>query len=99
MQSASRTLYQAEDLWYHIYGDERGILALGYAEPAADAAFHHQYFDYPVRAEQAAERARELSEGGFNVWHCAHLLTAKRRVMDADRRAREQMCNGITSRI
>jgi P4 family phage/plasmid primase-like protien len=82
MQSASRTLYQAEDLWYHIYGDERGILALGYAEPAADAAFHHQYFDYPVRAEQAAERARELSEGGFNVWHCAHLLTAKRRVKE-----------------
>jgi P4 family phage/plasmid primase-like protien len=82
MQSASRTLYQAEDLWYHIYGDERGILALGYAEPAPDAAFHHQYFDYPVRAEQAAERARELSEGGFNVWHCAHLLTAKRRVKE-----------------
>jgi len=75
-------LYQAEDLWYHIYGDERGILALGYAEPAADAAFHHQYFDYPVRTEQAAERARELSEGGFNVWHCAHLLTAKRRVKE-----------------
>jgi P4 family phage/plasmid primase-like protien len=82
MQSASRTLYQAEDLWHHIYGDERGILALGYAEPAADAAFHHQYFDYPVRAEQAAERARELSESGFNVWHCAHLLTAKRRVKE-----------------
>jgi len=75
-------LYQPEDLWYHIYGDERGILALGYAEPAADAAFHHQYFDYPVRAEQAAERARELSEGGFNVWHCAHLLTAKQRVKE-----------------
>src|SRR5215218_801546 len=82
MQSASKSVYQAEDLWHHIYGDERGILALGYAEPAADAAFHHQYFDYPVRAEQAAERARELSEGGFNVWHCAHLLTAKRRVKE-----------------
>jgi hypothetical protein len=82
MQSASNAVYQAEDLWHHIYGDERGILALGYAEPAADAAFHHQYFDYPVRAEQAAERARELSEGGFNVWHCAHLLTAKRRVKE-----------------
>jgi P4 family phage/plasmid primase-like protien len=82
MHSASRTLYQAEDLWHHIYGDERGILALGYAEPAADAVFYHQYFDYPVRAEQAAERARELSEGGFNVWHCAHLLTAKRRVKE-----------------
>jgi P4 family phage/plasmid primase-like protien len=82
MQSASRTLYQAEDLWYHIYGDERGILALGYAEPAADAAFHHQYFDYPEQTAQAAERARELSEGGFNVWHCAHLLTAKRRVKE-----------------
>jgi P4 family phage/plasmid primase-like protien len=82
MQSASNAVYQAEDLWHHIYGDERGILALGYAEPAPDAAFHHQYFDYPVHTEQAAERARELSEGGFNVWHCAHLLTAKRRVKE-----------------
>jgi P4 family phage/plasmid primase-like protien len=82
MQSASNAVYQAEDLWHHIYGDERGILALGYAEPAPDAAFHHQYFDYPVQTEQAAERARELSEGGFNVWHCAHLLTAKRRVKE-----------------
>jgi P4 family phage/plasmid primase-like protien len=80
MRSASKSVYQAEDLWHHIYGDERGILALGYAEPAPDAAFHHQYFDYPVQTEQAAGRARELSEGGFNVWHCAHLLTAKRRV-------------------
>jgi P4 family phage/plasmid primase-like protien len=82
MQSASKAVYQAEDLWHHIYGDERGILALGYAEPAQDAAFHHQFFDYPARTEQAAERARELSEGGFNVWHCAHLLTAKRRVKE-----------------
>ena len=80
MRSASNAVYQAEDLWHHIYGDERGILALGYAEPAPDAVFHHQYFDYPVQTEQAAGRARELSEGGFNVWHCAHLLTAKRRV-------------------
>jgi hypothetical protein len=81
MQSASNAVYQAENLWHHIYGDERGILALGYAEPAPDAAFHHQYFDYPVGAEQAAERARDLSEGGFNVWHCApaHREAARQR--------------------
>src|SRR5215211_7968415 len=30
MQSASSTLYQAEDLWHHIYGDEPGILVVGY---------------------------------------------------------------------
>jgi P4 family phage/plasmid primase-like protien len=82
VQSASNAVYQAEDLWHHIYGDERGILTLGYAKPAPDAAFHHQYFDYPAQTKQAAERARELSEGGFNVWHCAHLLTAKRRVKE-----------------
>jgi P4 family phage/plasmid primase-like protien len=82
MSASNTALYKAQDLWHHVFGDERGILALGYAEPAPDAAFHHQYFDYPVQAEQAAERARELSEGGFNVWHCAHLLTAKRRVKE-----------------
>ncbi len=82
MVSASRALYQAQDLWYHIFGDEPGILALGYAKPRAGATFQHDYFDYPGEAEQAAERAHELSEAGFNVWHCAHLLTEKRRVKE-----------------
>jgi P4 family phage/plasmid primase-like protien len=82
MQSASRTLYQPQDLWHHIFGDERGILALGYTQPAGDAEFKHEYFDYPNQAEQAAERTHELSEAGYNVWHCAHLLTDRRRIKE-----------------
>jgi len=75
-------LYQAQDLWHHIFGEEHGILALGYTQPAEDAKFEHEYFDYPDRAEQAAKRAHELSEAGYNVWHCAHLLTDRRRIKD-----------------
>jgi P4 family phage/plasmid primase-like protien len=82
MQSASKTLYQAQDLWHHIYGDERGILALAYTQPTEGANFHHEYFDYPDQAEQAAERARLLSEAGYNVWHCAHLLSGRRRIKE-----------------
>jgi putative DNA primase/helicase len=80
--AATTTLYPSLQLWEHIYGNERGILALGYAKPLARATFHHEYFAYPQQAEQAAERARELSEAGYNVWHCAHLLTEKRRVKE-----------------
>jgi P4 family phage/plasmid primase-like protien len=82
VSASSRALYQAQDLWHHIYGDERGILALGYAEPGADTVFRHEYFDYPREAEQAAESARELSAAGYNVWHCAHLLTQRRRIKE-----------------
>jgi P4 family phage/plasmid primase-like protien len=82
MVSASRALYQARNLWYHIYGDELGILALGYAKPVEGAAFQHEYFSYPDQTEQAANRARDLTEAGYNVWHCAHLLIEKRRVKE-----------------
>ena len=82
MQSASKVLYQAQELWHHIFGDERGILALSYTQPVESADFHHEYFDYPDQAGQAAERAHELSEAGYNVWHCAHLLTSRRRIKE-----------------
>ena len=67
MVSASRALYQARDLWYHIYGDEPGILALGFAKPTEGAAFQHEYFSYPDQTEQAANMAQELSEAVYNV--------------------------------
>jgi P4 family phage/plasmid primase-like protien len=82
VSASSEALYQAEDLWHHIFCDERGVLALGYTQPVEGADFHHEYFDYPEEAEQAAERARKLSEAGYNVWHCAHLLTGRRRVKE-----------------
>src|SRR5215207_1180629 len=80
MQSASRTLYQAEELWHHIYGDERGFLALSYVKRNPEGPFETEYFEYPERTQEAADRATKLSEAGHDVWHCAHLLTRKRRV-------------------
>src|ERR671939_675260 len=82
MQSASESVYQAQDLWHHIFGDERGILALGFTHSTHGADFYHEYFKYPEEAKKAAERAHEISEAGYNVWHCAHLLTGKRRIKE-----------------
>ena len=57
-------------------------MALGFAKPTEGAAFQHEYFSYPDQTEQAANRAQELSEAGYNVWHCAHLLIKKRRIKE-----------------
>ncbi len=77
--TATNTLYQAEELWHHIYGDERGILAISYMKRGKEGSFQTEYFEYPGRAQEAAERAHELSEAGHDVWHCAHLLMDTRR--------------------
>jgi P4 family phage/plasmid primase-like protien len=78
--TATETLYQTLRLWNHIYGGDRGFLAISYMRRTQEGAFQTDYFAYPEGAHQAAERAAELSEGGHDVWHCAHLLNSKRRV-------------------
>jgi RepB DNA-primase from phage plasmid len=80
--TATETLYQTLRLWHHIYGDERGILAISYVRRTQEGAFQTDYFEYPEGAQQAAERAAELSEDGYDVWHCAHLLNSRRRVKE-----------------
>lgn len=78
--TATATVYQTLKLWDHIYGGERGILAISYARRTQEGTFQTDYFEYPDEARAAIERAAELSEGGYDVWHCAHLLNSKRRV-------------------
>jgi hypothetical protein len=39
--TATNTLYQAEELWHHIYGDERGILAISYKKRAKVFKYPH----------------------------------------------------------
>jgi P4 family phage/plasmid primase-like protien len=80
--TATETLYQTLRLWHHIYGDERGILAISYVRQAPSCAFQTEYFKYPKGVQDAVERAAELSEEGYDVWHCAHLLNSKRRVKE-----------------
>jgi putative DNA primase/helicase len=75
-------LYQAQDLWAHIFGDERGILAVSYVNRSTEGIFQTEYFEYPGQAQDAAERVITLSETGHDVWHCAHLLAARRRVKE-----------------
>jgi len=69
-------------LWNHIYGDERGILTISYVKRSPESVFRTDYFEYPNQAEDAAEQVITLSESGHDVWHCAHLLTARRRVKE-----------------
>ena len=80
--AATATVYQTLRLWGHIYGDERGILAISYARRTQEGAFQTDYFEYPEGAQDAVDRAAVLSEGSYDVWHCAHLLTSRRRVKE-----------------
>jgi P4 family phage/plasmid primase-like protien len=80
MVSASKALYQAEDLWGHIYGDGRGEIAISFTKHSPDTTFKTDFFAYPGQTKEAAEHTLRLSETGHDVWHCAHLLTSRRRV-------------------
>lgn len=80
MNSASKTgLYNAEDLWHHVLGDERGLLAI-WTKGARKVGT--QYFNYPETADSAAEWAVEKSRAGHEVYFCAHLLTDPRRIKE-----------------
>jgi P4 family phage/plasmid primase-like protien len=80
--SATTELYQAQDLWDHIYADERGILAISFKKSDSSPGFQTEYFEYPNQAQDAAKRVITLSESGHDVWHCAHLLAGRRRVKE-----------------
>jgi hypothetical protein len=72
-------------LWSHIFGESAGILAIFSGkrlEPGSkrldDRCTH--YLDYPRETGRTEELCRRLSEEGREVYQCAHLLTARRRV-------------------
>jgi RepB DNA-primase from phage plasmid/AAA domain/Primase C terminal 1 (PriCT-1) len=81
MQSASKALYQAQELWHHIFGDERGLLQIFTAERAEGRLTNLKdaYYNYPNAVEAAASWALEKSQEGREVYFCAHLLTAPER--------------------
>jgi len=74
-------------LWRHIYGEEAGMLALfsgTRSEPQSQELVDTRsaYFDYPRHLERARARAQCEAAERREVYHCAHLLTARRRVKE-----------------
>jgi hypothetical protein len=72
-------------LWAHIFGEAAGVLAIfsgERAEPGSKQldAPRTLYLDYPRQVLRAEELCRRLSDEGREVYQCAHLLTARRRV-------------------
>jgi hypothetical protein len=72
-------------LWTHIFGEPAGILAIFSGERSGPGSKQlgdprTLYFDYPRDVRRAEEICRRLSDEGREVYQCAHLLTARRRV-------------------
>jgi P4 family phage/plasmid primase-like protien len=79
MSASDTALYKAQDLWDHVFGDERGLLAICHTD---DPNFRTQFFNYPAAADKAAEWALEKAQNGREVYFCAHLLTNPRRIKE-----------------
>jgi hypothetical protein len=71
----------SERVWQHLYGGERGWLAILDAERKGDKLEDAEtnYFPYPKAAAKAADYALKRSAEGREVYFCAHLLTERRR--------------------
>jgi hypothetical protein len=74
-----------EALWTHNFGEARGIMAIfsGERSELGNKRLDDPrtlYLDYPCETQRAEELCRRLSEEGREVYQCAHLLTARRRV-------------------
>jgi hypothetical protein len=72
-------------LWEHVLGDSESILALFSgvrSEPGSKSLEDARtvYVNYPRDARRAEELCYGLSEEGREVYSCAHLLTARRRI-------------------
>jgi hypothetical protein len=72
-------------LWAHIFGEAAGILAIfsgNRPQPESKQLDDPRtlYYDYPRETRRAEELCRRLSDEGREVYQCAHLLTARRRV-------------------
>jgi hypothetical protein len=72
-------------LWAHAFGEAAGILAIFSAERSEPRSKRLDdprtlYFDYPRNVRKAEALCRRLSDEGREVYQCAHLLTARRRV-------------------
>jgi hypothetical protein len=77
----------AAALWAHIYGEQPGYVGLFSGirpEPGVQDLLDTQsaYFTWPDQAGRAERWLRDQSAAGREVYHCGHLLTARRRIKD-----------------
>ncbi len=79
MSASNTAVYKAQDLWHHVFGDERGLLAICHTD---GPNFRTHYFGYPKAADTAAEWILEKAQEGHEVYFCAHLLTDPRRIKE-----------------
>jgi hypothetical protein len=80
--TATTELYQAGELWHHIFGSERGLLHIWTAIRDEDGSLikpKSANFHYPKAADAAAQWALEQSDKGREVYFCAHLLMGPER--------------------
>jgi hypothetical protein len=72
-------------LWAHTFGESAGVLAIFSgvrSEPGSKQLCDPRtlYLDYPRESQRGEDLCRRLSEAGREVYQCAHLLRAKRRI-------------------
>jgi hypothetical protein len=79
MSASNRALYKAQDLWHHVFGDERGLLAICHPD---GPEFRTHFFNYPTAVDSAAEWILEKAQEGHETYFCAHLLTEPRRIKE-----------------
>jgi AAA domain/RepB DNA-primase from phage plasmid len=79
LTASNTALYKAQDLWDHVFGDERGLLAICHND---GPNFRTHYFNHPKAADTAAEWALEKAQEGHEVYFCAHLLAEPRRIKE-----------------
>src|SRR5215217_779442 len=72
-------------IWTHIFGGERGYMGdfSGYRIRGGELEdTESRYFMFPNQVKEAARYAAEKSAAGREVYFCAHLLHARRRVKE-----------------
>lgn len=72
-------------LWTHVYGERRGILGLfsGTRLQPGSKKLHEPrsaYFELPAERERARDWVEREAKADRETYHCAHLLTARRRI-------------------
>ncbi len=85
--SAREATEEVTRFWRHIFGGGRGLLHVWTGKRGPDGTIDKgtivsNNFNYPEAATTAAEWALKKSTEGREVYFCAHLLTAPRRVKE-----------------